>query len=357
MNTRCDLGQHWPFTSAVFRGLLLSLILVGLCQGALAETPRVLVLATGGTIGSAPSGGQVTGDELVASIPELMGRASVSVETIAAVGSSELKFTDWARLVERIRGAFARDPKLAGIVVTHGTDTMEETAFLLDLVIADPRPVVVTGSMRQSRVTSADGPGNLLEAIMTAADASSRNRGTLVVLDDEIHAAAAVAKTNTTRLSTFKSPDQGPVGYVSPVIGLRYFHSAGRAHRTYALTPSQIAGFPRVDILTSYLGGDDTLLKAALAAGDKGLVIAGFGSGTMTPAVDATADAAAKAGVPVVFSSRVQSGPVHDGSYGEVHRPAAFVMSGLLNPVKARVLLLVHLAAGGENLNQAFEGY
>ena len=116
--------------------------------------------------------------------------------------------------------------------MTHGTDTMEEAAFLLDLVIEDPRPVVVTGSMRQSRVTSADGPGNLLEAIMTAADASSRNRGTLVVLDDEIHAAAAVAKTNTTHLPTFKSPDQGPVGYVSPVIGLRYFHPAGRAHRT-----------------------------------------------------------------------------------------------------------------------------
>jgi L-asparaginase len=166
----------------------------------------------------------------------------------------------------------------------------------------------MTGSMRLSRVTSADGPGNILEAIMTAADPSSRNRGTLVVLDDEIHAAAAVAKTNTTHLSTFKSPDQGPAGYVSPVIGLRYFHPAGRTHRTYALTPSQIAAFPRVDILTSYLGGDDALLKAALAAGDKGLVIAGFGSGTMTPAVDAAADAAARAGVPVVFSSRVLSG-------------------------------------------------
>jgi len=101
MHMRCGLDQHWPFTSDVFRGLLLNLTLVGLSHGALAETPRVLVLATGGTIGSAPSGGQVTGDELVASIPELMGRASVSVETVAAVGSSELKFTDWARLVEQ----------------------------------------------------------------------------------------------------------------------------------------------------------------------------------------------------------------------------------------------------------------
>jgi L-asparaginase len=282
---------------------LLVLTLVGLSSGALADTPRVLVLATGGTIGSAPDGRQVTGDELVASIPELKDVANVSVETVAAVGSSQLKFSDWAHLVEQVRVAFARDAGLAGIVVTHGTDTMEETAFLLDLVIEDPRPLVVTGSMRLSRVTSADGPGNILEAIMTAADPASRNRGTLVVLDDEIHAAAAVAKTNTTHLSTFKSPDQGPAGYVSPTIGLRYFHPAGRMHRTYALTPSQIAGFPRVDILTSYLGGDDALLKAALAAGDKSLVIAGFGSGTMTPALDAAANAAARSGVPVVLSS------------------------------------------------------
>lgn len=136
------------FIASIVEALLFNLILVGLSQGAIAESPRVLVLATGGTIGSAPSGGQVTGEELVASIPELKGRAIVSVETVAAVGSSELTFTDWARLVERIRAAFARNPSLAGIVVTHGTDTLEETAFLLDLLIEDPRPVVVTGSMR-----------------------------------------------------------------------------------------------------------------------------------------------------------------------------------------------------------------
>lgn len=323
-----------------------------------AGLPRVLVLATGGTIGSAPGGRQVTGPELVAAIPELAKVAEVSVDTVAAVGSSELTFADWGRLVARIRAAFAADPGLAGVVVTHGTDTMEETAFLLDLVIDDPRPVVVTGSMRQSRVTSADGPGNLLEAIMTAAAPASRGRGTLVVLDDEVHAAAAVAKTNTTHLWTFKSPDQGPLGMVSPVIGLRYFHPPPPRGRTYALTPEQVAALPRVDIVTSYLGGDAALLQAALKAGAKGVVIAGFGSGTMTPAVDEAASAIARAGTPVVFASRVLTGPVHDGSYGLVRRPDLFVLSGFLNPAKARVLLMVSLAAGGPGaVRPAFDGY
>jgi|SRR5580658_5182645 L-asparaginase len=127
------------------------------------------------------------------------------------------------------------------------------------------------------------------------------------------------------------------------------------------LSSGALADTPRVLVLatggTIHLGGDDALLKAALAAGDKGLVIAGFGSGTMTPALDAAANAAARSGAPVVLSSRVLSGPVHDGSYGGARRSDAFVLSGLLNPAKARVLLMVHLAAGGESLKQAFEGY
>jgi len=349
---RFQWSAHLPLLLAILLAVFATPV------SAAGPLPHVLVLATGGTIGSAPGGRQVTGEQLVASIPELHGVAEVKVETIAAVGSSELTFADWSRLVARIRSAFASDPGLAGIVVTHGTDTMEETAFLLDLVIDDARPVVVTGSMRQSTVTSADGPGNVLEAITVAASPASRGRGTLVVLDDEIHAASAVTKTNTTHLSTFKSPDRGPLGVVIPSVGLKYLQPAARLGHAYAITPEQIAALPRVDIVTSYLGGDDALLQAALKAGAKGVVIAGFGSGTMTPAVDAAASAIAKAGTPVVFSSRVLTGPVHDGSYGAERRPDAFARSDFLNPAKARVLLMVHLAAGGgETLQQAFAPY
>ncbi len=345
---------------SAMKAFLLVVLLAALpaSRVAAAALPHVLVIATGGTIGSAPGGKSVSGDQLVGFIPELRGVADVSVETVAAVGSSALSFADWARLVGRIRAAFAADPALAGIVVTHGTDTMEETAFLLDLVIADPRPVVVTGSMRQSTVTSADGPGNMLEAIIVAASPASRDRGTLMVLDDEVHAAAAVTKTNTTSLSTFKSPNTGPVGLISSADGLRYLRPPGRSGHTYPLKPEAIAALPRVDIVTSYLGGDDALLQAALKAGAKGVVIAGFGSGTMTPSVERASAAVAGAGTPVVFSSRVLSGPVHDGSYGAARWPATFVRSGLLNPAKARVLLMVHVAAGvGETLQQAFAPY
>jgi L-asparaginase len=145
---------------------------------------------------------------------------------------------------------------------------------------------------------------------------------------------------------------------VIPAVGLRYLQPAYRLGHTYALAPGQIAAFPRVDIVTSYLGGDDALLRAALKAGAKGVVVAGFGSGTMTPAVDEAASEIAQSGVPVVFSSRVLTGTVHDGSYGAERRPDQFVRSGFLNPAKARILLLVHLASGaGETLKQAFAPY
>jgi L-asparaginase len=359
-NPRRGAGGHlgWRIVRT-WPGVLFALIGVLIAGGAQAsEAPRVLVLSTGGTIGSAPGGRQLDGQQLVGAIPELKGVARVTVEDLAARGSSALTLADEARLVARIRQAFAADPDLAGVVVTHGTDTMEETAFLLDLVIADPRPVVITGSMRQSTVSSADGPGNMLEAVTVAAAPASRHRGVLVVLDDQIHAAHAVSKTNTTRLSTFASLDEGPVGMISSATGLRYFRAPGRLGRPYVITPEKIADLPRVDIVYSYLGGDDALAKAAISAGAKGLVIAGFGSGTMTPSMTAAALALATAGMPVVLSTRVASGPIHDPSNGAGTLPAAFARSGFLNPAKARILLMLHIAAGdGETLSQAFSPY
>jgi len=323
-----------------------------------ADPPRVLVLSTGGTIGSAPGARKLDGEQLINAVPELKQVATVTVEDIAARGSSALTLADEAMLTSRIEAAFASDPRLAGVVVTHGTDTLEETAFLLDLVIADRRPVVITGSMRQSTVPSADGPGNILEAIAVAASPASRGRGVLVVMDDQINAAHAVSKTNTTRLSTFMSLDEGPVGMISSATGIHYFRSPERVGHHYVIDPAQIAALPRVDIILSYLGGDDALAKAAISAGAKGLVIAGFGSGTMTPSVDATAMALASGGIPVVLSTRVASGPIHDGSYGEISRPPEFARSGFLNPAKARILLMLHIAVGGgETLGQAFAPY
>ncbi|MGV3479689.1 MAG: asparaginase [Sphingobium sp.] len=318
--------------------------------------PHVLVIATGGTIASTASGPGLTGDALVSAIPGLDAVARLQVEDLAAGGSSGLKRADWARLVRRIRAAFADDPALAGIVVTHGTDTLEETAMLLDLVIADTRPVVLTGSMRSSEAVSADGPANLLEAVRVAADPQARGRGTLVALDGQILSAGDAAKLSTSRTSAFASPNQGAIGAVLEN-EIRFFQPAGRNGRIYDLSPERIEALPRVDIVQSYLDGDGALADAAVAAGAKGLVVAGFGSGTLAPPMRSTVKALAERGFPVVLSARVASGAVKDSGLWDGKAPAAFERSGFLNPAKARVLLMVHLAAGGTGpLQAAFAG-
>jgi L-asparaginase/Glu-tRNA(Gln) amidotransferase subunit D len=220
--------------------MLCAMLFVGAASPAWAQQrPHVLVIATGGTIASASSGPALTGEALVTALPALDKVATLTVEDLAAGGSSGLKRADWARLVRRIRAAFAADPALAGIVVTHGTDTMEETAFLLDLVIADQRPVILTGSMRSSNAVSADGPANLLEAVRVAADPRAHGRGVLVALDNQILSASDAAKLSTSRTSAFASPNQGPVGAVLDD-DIRFFQPAGRSGRIYDLSPERI---------------------------------------------------------------------------------------------------------------------
>jgi len=346
-----DMRRHAVRTMA----LLLAPILIGSPAWA-QQKPHVLVIATGGTIASSSSGPALTGEALIAALPGLDKVAKLDVEDLAAGGSSGLKRADLARLVRRIRAAFTADPKLSGIVVTHGTDTMEETALLLDLVIGDNRPVVVTGSMRSSNAVSADGPANLLEAVRVAADPQARGRGVLVALDNQILSAGDATKLSTSRTSAFASPNEGPVGAVL-ADEIRFFQPAARAHRIYDLPAERIETLPRVDVVTSYIDGDGALADAAITAGAKGLVVAGFGSGTLTPAMRATVKAIAERGTPVVISARVASGAVKDASLWPTGNPAGVVRSGFLNPAKARIMLMVHLAAGGgETLQAAFAG-
>lgn len=336
--------------------LLLALVLFSAGSAWAQDRPHVLVIATGGTIASSSAGPALTGEALVSAIPALETVARLQVEDLAAGGSSGLKRADWSRLVRRIRTAFAGDPALAGIVVTHGTDTLEETAMLLDLVIADARPVVLTGSMRSSNAVSADGPANLLEAVRVAADPQARGRGTLVALDGRILSAGDAAKLDTSRTSAFASPNQGAIGAVLDE-GVRFFQPAARSGRVYDLSPERIETLPRVDIVQSYLDGDGALADAAIAAGAKGLVVAGFGSGTLTPAMGRTVKGLVGRGLPVVLSTRVAGGAVKDSGLWQGAPPAAFARSGFLNPAKARVLLMVHLAGGGpEALQAAFAG-
>ena len=187
---------------------------------------RLLLLATGGTIAGCAensatlnnyTAGVLGGDALLAAVPQLQELAAISVEQIANVDSADLLFAHWRALVGRIRAAFAADPELAGVVITHGTNTLEETAWLLQLLIDDPRPVVLVGAMRPATALSADGPLNLLQAVQVALSPEARGHGVLVVMDGQIHAAQRVTKLATQGVGAFASPGRGPLGWVDDV--------------------------------------------------------------------------------------------------------------------------------------------
>jgi L-asparaginase len=276
--------------------------------------PRVLVLATGGTIAGqadtratgAYKSGQITGEQLVQSVPGLDKLARLSAEQISSIGSQDMNDKVWFALAHRIQQAFDKD-EADGIVVTHGTDTLEETAFFLDNVLKGDKPVVIVGSMRPATAVGADGPANLYEAIQVAADPHSRGHGVMAVLNDKIEGARSVTKTNTTSLETFNSPNVGPIGYVDTAGGIRFMAQAsGPKRATYELPANE--QLPRVEIVYSHANMDAVPIEDAISHGAKGIVLAGVGDGnTSKLALDAL-ELAAKKGIVVVRSTRVRSG-------------------------------------------------
>lgn len=316
-----------------------------------ANLPRILVLATGGTIAGqadpratgAYKSGQITGEQLVQSVPGLDKLAKLSAEQISSIGSQDMNDKVWFALAHRIQQAFDKD-EADGVVVTHGTDTLEETAFFLDNVLRGDKPVVIVGSMRPATAVSADGPGNLYEAIQVAADPRSRGRGVMAVLDDKIEGARSVTKTNTTSIETFNSPNGGPIGYVDSAGGIRFMAQAsGLKRATYELPTNE--QLPRVEIIYSHANMDAVPIEDAVSHGAKGIVLAGVGDGnTSKQALDAL-ELAANKGIVVVRSTRVRSGfvtrnvEVDDDKNG-------FVVSEDLSPQKARILAQLLIASG-----------
>jgi len=330
----------------LFRGLKLlalplSLFLSGTAASAQSK-PQVHVIGTGGTIGSGGdywhgNSTRIPIEQLV-QIPGMEQVATVTTEQLWNVGSSSIGPTRWLELVRRVTRIFHDEKDLAGIVITHGTDTMEETAYFLDLTVPDQRPVVVTGSMRPSNMPGTDAPANLLNAVRVAADPNARNRGTMVLMDDRLFAAREVTKTNTTRLETFQAPERGTVAIVDPT-GIFYHRPAERGGKPQ-FEVSKLDSLPRVDIVYVYPGADSVAVDAFVAAGAKGLVIAGAGRGATTPGERGALERAREHGVVVVISSRTGSGPVPVGDGNDDRRE---IGSGDLNPQKARVLLMLAL--------------
>lgn len=310
--------------------------------------PRVTILATGGTIaGKATAGsgveytaGQASAQDLIAAVPGIEKIATLQTESISNIGSQDMSEEIWLTLARRINQLFA-DNATDGVVITHGTDTIEETAFFLDNVVGTDKPVVLVGAMRPSTALSADGPANLRAAVTVAAAPAARGRGALVVLNDTIHGARDVTKTNTSSIQTFVSPNTGPEGSVSG--DTVRFVEAPAAHQRPRFPVPDGSSLPRVDIVYSHAGMRPDQVNDAVEHGAKGIVLAGVGDGNTAKAV---LDALAKANDDrvVVRSTRVGSGEVVRNA--EVNDDElGFVTSADLNPAKARVLLQLLLSA------------
>jgi L-asparaginase len=314
--------------------------------------PKVRILATGGTIaGKAASevdegysSGDLPVDALLRGLPDLRRLAEVSGEQIAQIGSQDMNDALWLKLAARVDALFAGD-EADGVVVTHGTDSMEETAYFLHLVVKSPRPVVLTGAMRPATSLSADGPLNLYNAVAVAADPEARGRGAIVVLNENPPSARDVTKSNTTDVQTFVSPGPGLLGTAS-YGRIRYFRRPSRRHTTESEFPVDgVAALPRVDILYAHANMPPDLVAASVERGARGLVVAGMGNGNVTSAAAEALAAAAARGIVVVRSTRVVSGDVGRNIELDDDR-LGLVAADQLNPQKARVLLQLCLVRG-----------
>ncbi|MEE4384701.1 MAG: type II asparaginase [Pseudomonadales bacterium] len=314
-----------------------------------AEQPSVVILATGGTIAGAAetrtqagySSGQLGVDALLAAVPGLGELAELSGEQLSNVGSQDMSDAIWLRLAARVNELLARRD-VDGVVITHGTDTLEETAYFLNLTVHSRKPVVLTAAMRPATAVSADGPLNLYNAVAVAADPEAAGRGVMVVVNDDVLGARAFTKTHTTDLQTFSAGEAGLLG--ATLYGEnRWFRTPWRTHTEES--PFSVKGaesLPRVDVLYMTADASADLVNAAVEAGARGLVIAGVGNGNMpAPVLEAVQRAVAE-GVVVVRASRVTGGFV--GRNVEVDDDAlGTVAAGELNPPRARVLLKLAL--------------
>ena len=296
----------------------------------------------------------------MAGVPEIKQVASVKVEQIVNVSSTDVTIDNWLTIANRINAIFRDDPKVAGVVVTHGTNTLEETAYFLNLTVKFDRPVILVGSMRPASAISADGPLNLLNAIRTAVSPDARGKGVLAVLNDEINGARDVTKTNTYRVETFRAPELGLLGYVD-ADKVSFYRSSTKRHTARSeFDVSQLKELPKVDIVYSYVQPSLAVAKALVADGVRGIVFAGTGAGLLStgerealkPFLALPADTR-----PIfVRSNRTGNGRVLGR---EEYDSMGMIPADTLNPQKARILLMLALTKTRdlEDIKRMFDEY
>lgn len=309
---------------------------------------RIAILGTGGTIAGlidstiATTGytaGAIDIDVLIKAVPQIRDLADISWEQIANIDSSNMCDEIWLRLAKKIAKLFAEG--IDGVVITHGTDTMEETAYFLNLTIKSDKPVVLVGAMRPSTAISADGPKNLYNAVALVANKEAKNKGVMVAINDKILSARGVVKTHSLNVDAFSSPDFGDLGYI--VDGKVFFYNnVTKAHtKNVPFDVSKLTSLPKVDILYSYSNdGSGVAAKALFEHGTKGIVVAGSGAGSIHKNQKDVLKELLKKGLKVVVSSRVVAGCV---AVSDSDEKLGFISAEDLNPQKARVLLMLAL--------------
>jgi L-asparaginase len=333
--------------------LVLGLAVAPPCRAQDTNLPLVWVLSTGGTISGRGAtstsltdyrSGAFLGEELVRGVPEIKQYANVRVEQVVNVGSPDITLDNWLTLARRINTIFSDDPKVAGIVITHGTSTLEETAYFLNLTVKHDRPVVLVGAQRPATAISADGPLNLLNAVRTATAPDARGKGVLIVMNDEINAARDVTKTSTYRVETFRAPDLGFLGYVDADKVIFYRESTKRHTAKSEFDVARITELPNVAILYSYVEPNTAVIPALVASGVKGIVFAGTGAGGLSSrersVLQAVLSKPAASRPVVVRSSRTGSGRVVAANQ---YDDLGMIPADTLNPQKARILLMLAL--------------
>ena len=332
------------------------------------KKPTIRIIGTGGSIaGVGPDrmdfilypeiGEHISIQQSLDRVPEIKDIADVLSEDLVSVGSTAIGATEWLGLAQRINQIFRDEPDIAGIAITHGTATLEETSYFLHLTVKSSKPVVITGAMRPPTALSTDADLNLLDAVRTAACPASSGLGVLTVLNNEIQCGRDVTKANTFRVETFRPNELGFLGYADSDGKVVFYRSPLRRHTSdTAFSVDGITSLPRVDIVYSYAGADGLLVNAVRNNHSDGLILAGFGGGTFPPSVIDAAVRLVDEGVPVVLATRSTAGRV-------VTTPKkieqGFIVSDNLLPQKARILLMLGLTISKDSneLQQMFYDY
>ncbi len=319
------------------------------------QQPKVHILTTGGTIASVNGAPMIDGPQLVQAVPQLLDYADISVEEFSKIGSSKMNPENWLQLARRINELIREKPEIASIIITHGTDSMEETAFFLNLTVKTNIPVIIVGSMRSSNEISADGPANLLNAVRVGISPEAKGKGVLVVLNENISAGRDLIKINNRRVETFKAHELGYLGFADPdtVIFYRAPLKPHTLNSHFDLRGTE--QLPKVDIIQDFAGFDPEILELIGQRDIDGLVISSFAGGRMSYGMLEGLEKIADKNIPIVIASSIKQGRI----IGKPYREQGWIISPDLPANKARILLMLALTKTSDkgDIQEIFNTY